>query len=61
MIKYTSKRQISIEDFKMPFSGKLDTKNWLVFFAKLLPWDEMGSVYIKKMSLSHVELLSIHG
>ena len=53
MIKYTSKQQISIEDFTMPFSGKLDSKNRWVILAKLLPWDEMVSVYVKNMSLSH--------
>ena len=53
MIKYTSKQQISIEDFKMPFSGKLDAKNRWVILARILPWDETVSVYVKKMSLSH--------
>lgn len=53
MIKYTSKQQMSIEDFTMPFSGKLDPKNRWVILARILPWDEMVSVYVKKMSLSH--------
>lgn len=52
MIKYTSKQQISIEDFKMPFGGSLHAKNRWVILSKILPWDEMVSVYVKKMSLS---------
>ena len=53
MIKYTSKQQISIEDFKMPFGGSLDAKNRWIILSRILPWDEMVSVYVKKMSLSH--------
>ena len=53
MIKYTSKQQIFIEDFTMPFSGKLEAKNRWVILARILPWDEMVSVYVKKMSLCH--------
>ena len=50
MVKYTSVKQISIEDFIQPFGGKLSKENRWVKLANLLPWDEMVSVYVKKMS-----------
>ena len=50
MVKYTSIKQISIEDFIQPFGGKLSKGNRWVRLANLLPWDEMVSVYIKNMS-----------
>jgi len=50
MIKYTSSKQISIEDFIQPFGGTLSKENRWVKLANLLPWDEMASVYIKRMS-----------
>lgn len=50
MIKYTSNKQISIEDFIQPFGGTLSKDNRWVKLAILLPWDELASVYIKSMS-----------
>ena len=50
MIKYTSNKQISIEEFIQPFGGTLSKENHWVKLANLLPWDEMVSVYVKKMS-----------
>jgi len=50
MIKYTSIKQISIEDFIQPFGGTLSSENRWVKLANLLPWDEMVSVYVKSMS-----------
>ena len=50
MIKYTSSKQISLEDFIQPFGGTLSKENRWVKLAYLLPWDEMVSVYIKSMS-----------
>lgn len=51
MIKYTSSKQISIEDFIQPFGGKLSGDNRWVKMANLLPWDDMVQVYAKRMSL----------
>ena len=51
MIKYQNSKQISIEDFTLPFSGKLSEKNRWVILAKLLPWDELVSGYIEKMDI----------
>lgn len=50
MIKYNSDKQISIEEFKLPFKGKLSKENRWVFLARHLPWDEMVSVYVQQMS-----------
>lgn len=50
MVKYTSIKQISIEDFIQPFGGKLSKENRWVKLANFLPWDEMVSSYIKSMS-----------
>ena len=50
MIKYTSSKQISIEDFIQPFGGTLSKENRWVKLAYLLPWDDVVSVYIKSMS-----------
>jgi hypothetical protein len=50
MIKYNSHKQISIEEFKLPFKGKLSKENRWVFLAQNLPWDEMVAIYVKQMS-----------
>lgn len=49
MIKYSSSKQISIEEFKQPF-GNLGKDNRWVILANLLPWDEMVGVYVSRMS-----------
>ncbi len=51
MIKYTSSKQISIEDFNLPFGGELSKENRWARLALELPWDEIISVYLKKMSI----------
>lgn len=50
MIKYTSSKQVSLEDFIQPFGGTLSKENRWVKLAYLLPWDDLVSVYIKSMS-----------
>jgi len=50
MIKYTSSKQISLEDFIQPFGGTLSKESRWVKLAILLPWDELVSVYVKSMS-----------
>jgi len=50
MIKYSSSKQISIEEFIQPFGGTLSKENRWVKLANLLPWDEMVRVYGKRMS-----------
>ena len=50
MIKYTSTKQISFDEFIQPFGGKLDKDNRWVKLALLMPWDEMVGVYGKRLS-----------
>lgn len=33
--------QLMIEDFYMPFGGKLDSKNRWVRFAGIMPWEHI--------------------
>jgi transposase, IS5 family len=50
MIRYTSPRQIAIEEFKTPFQVNIDKENRWVKLANILPWDAMASIYYKEMS-----------
>ncbi|MEM6845849.1 MAG: transposase [Bacteroidota bacterium] len=45
MIRYTSQKQLSIEEFKTPFEAKLDPANRWVKLAQLMPWDELAHIY----------------
>lgn len=49
MIKYTSTRQISIEEFKTPFARGLDKNNRWVHLAQKIPWDEFARIYGKAL------------
>ena len=49
MIKYTSTRQISIEEFKTPFARGLDKNNRWVRLAQKIPWDEFARIYGKAL------------
>jgi len=42
--------QISIEGFKLPFSGKLDSKNRWIKLAEIIPWEKIEEQYIQAMS-----------
>ena len=50
MISYTSSNQLPIEEFALPFGGKLVSDNRWVVLSQLLPWDDMASIYYRKMS-----------
>jgi len=50
MIKYQSNRQLSFEEFALPFSGSLDGNNRWVKLANLLPWDELVGIYSRNLS-----------
>lgn len=39
--------QLSLEDFILPFGGKLDTENQWIKLSKLMPWDEIEEKYLK--------------
>ena len=50
MIRYTSFKQLSIEEFKTPFEKEIDINNRWVVLANSLPWDELANIYHKAMS-----------
>ena len=50
MIKYTSERQLSIEEFKTPFQAKLLADNRWVQLSKIVPWDKFASAYMSMMT-----------
>jgi len=49
MIRYTSQKQIPIEEFKTPLETKLSRENRWVKLAKALPWDELAKIYHRAM------------
>jgi len=49
MIKYTSTRQLSIEEFKTPFYYGLDKNNRWAQLTDQIPWDEFVKVYAKAL------------
>jgi len=50
MIRYTSFKQLSIEEFKTPFEKTIDSNNRWVILANSIPWDELANIYHKAMS-----------
>jgi IS5 family transposase len=50
MVKYTSTKQISIEEFEVPFTTKLDKNNRWVHLANQIPWDKLAEIYSKALS-----------
>ena len=50
MKKPTNPNQIAIQDFFLPFGGKLDPENRWVKTADLLPWDIIDEFYMANMS-----------
>ena len=50
MIDYSSKKQLKIDGFETPFYNSLNKNNRWVILAELIPWDELVSIYVKKMS-----------
>ena len=45
-----NKEQLTIEDFFLPFGGKLDAKNRWVKLAEITPWDRIEEYYLQSMS-----------
>ena len=50
-LQYVSPKQMTLAGFETPFERNLDTKNRWVVLAHLIPWDEISSVYLKKVSI----------
>ncbi len=49
MIKYTPQNQLSIELFQHPFERELDKENRWIKLAAVIPWDELATVYSRKL------------
>jgi len=49
MIKYTSTRQLSIEEFKTPFYYGLDKTNRWARLVEQIPWDDFTRIYAKAL------------
>lgn len=43
--------QLAMEDFTLPFAGKLDPQNRWVRTAAIMPWDYIEHVYMQSMPL----------
>jgi len=50
MINPNNPRQLSIEEFKLPFAGEPDKNNRWVKPAEAMPWEELSGVYNRALS-----------
>ena len=50
MYRKDNKEQLTIEDFFLPFGGKLDAKNRWIKLAEITPWDRIEEYYLQSMS-----------
>ena len=50
MFRYTSQRQLTIEEFTTPFGAGLNPKNRWIQLEAIIPWDEMAKIYSKRVS-----------
>jgi hypothetical protein len=46
--KESERLQMSLDDFELPFGGKLSAENRWVKLAKLMPWDMIEDIYAEK-------------
>ena len=49
MVKYTSTKQLSFEEFRTPFEKGLDAGNRWVRLAAQIPWDELAQIYSRTL------------
>lgn len=50
MVRYTSEKQLSIEEFRTPFQAKLSPQNRWVKLSQVVPWDKFASAYMAMMN-----------
>ena len=50
MINRNNPRQLSIEEFKLPFAGELDNKSRWVKLTEEMPWEALSEVYNQALS-----------
>ena len=48
MIKYTSSKQLTLENFKHPFNELQEDNRWIIL-AGLVPWDELAGIYARNL------------
>ena len=51
MYKKAKQIETELENFKLPFGGKLSEDNRWVIMAKLIPWAEVEEEYAKKFTI----------
>ena len=51
MIKYDSPTQLTIDEFKTPFSASLLPDNKWVILSLIVPWDKFASAYMSMMNI----------
>ena len=51
MYHVEDKDQLVIENFHMPFAGKLDPNNRWVRLSELMPWEKVEEIYLQTMSI----------
>jgi hypothetical protein len=49
MIKYTSTKQLAIEEFRTPFYFGLDKNNRWAKLAAIIPWDDLAKIYYETL------------
>lgn len=50
MIRYNSQKQLSIAEFFTPFEANLDPNNRWVVLSNNIPWDDLSTVYHRKLN-----------
>jgi transposase, IS5 family len=50
MVYYIPKNQVKIEDFELPMPGRMKPDNRWVSYAKMIPWVELGEIYVSSMN-----------
>ena len=50
--QYVSPNQMTLAGFETPFDRTLNPTNRWVFLLHLIPWDEICSLYLKKVKIS---------
>ena len=50
MYKKVDRDQQTLDDFMLPFGGKLRADNRWVKMARMMPWDYIEDIYVESMS-----------
>ncbi|MFT6748011.1 MAG: IS5 family transposase [Glaciecola sp.] len=51
MISYISQKQLSIEEFEIPFQAEMRSDNRWVKLSEIVPWDSFASLYVSTMDI----------